>query len=76
MLGTWAREHVMTLSAPDLNEFETIINHESPDLLLWLVRNEPVPDDVNGPVMRRLLEYTRSASKSWYADGKKVGHNQ
>ena len=57
LLGTWAVEHVPTLSAAECDEYEDILNCETIDIYNFIAGKDPVPDRVNTPTMKRLQAY-------------------
>jgi succinate dehydrogenase flavin-adding protein (antitoxin of CptAB toxin-antitoxin module) len=65
ILGSWAERHVFSLSDDELQQFESIVRRENPDLVQWLINKKEVPDDVDCPVMRKLIDYTHGEGKTW-----------
>ena len=65
ILGTWAERHIPTLSDAELQQFESVVRRENPDLMKWLIERAPVPEDVDNAILRRIVEYTHGDGKTW-----------
>ena len=51
ILGPFAERHVNAMAEPQLDEFETLLEHPDPQLFAWFVEREPVPPgDADGRV--------------------------
>ena len=59
MLGNWAEEHLGTLDAEQLHQFQQVIDMENPELFKYLTGQEPVPADINNPLLRTLCKDLR-----------------
>lgn len=62
ILGSWATDHVMKLSEPQLKQYELILNKETLDIYTSIIGNEPVDNEI--------LQMIRTYSKE-----KMVGDN-
>ena len=65
ILGTWAEQHLDTLSDSELVQYEAVVRRENPDLIKWLVERVAVPSDADNAVMQRLIAYTHGQGKAW-----------
>lgn len=61
LLGGWAAENVPKLSLEELDQYERILNSETLDLYNYVAGKDPVPEDLQGPVMDMLQAYALSA---------------
>merc|ERR1719231_483281 len=57
MLGEWSSQNLHDMGEEELKEFEEILNLENPDLFKWLTLQEPIPQDLDGPVFRKLIAH-------------------
>jgi len=56
LLGTFAEKHMDDLSEEDVGWLESfIMDHNDIDIYNWIVGNKSLPDDLDHPVMRRLM---------------------
>ena len=65
LLGTWATENIFDLSTDELNDFESIIKQENPDLQNWILQHEEVPKELDNGIMKTLQEYVKSTNKTF-----------
>lgn len=66
LMGTWADENLDSLSPSDLDDFEKLCEHqESPHIMKWLTGQMEIPPEFDTAVLKSLIEYTHSGSKSW-----------
>lgn len=80
LLGSWAAQHVMALSAAELAQYEDILNEETIDIFNYVSGKSPLPERLDTPVMKRLQEYCFSsplgkASVEGFAANKKFMSN-
>eukprot|EP00511_Aplanochytrium_stocchinoi_P007219 CAMPEP_0204843966 /NCGR_PEP_ID=MMETSP1346-20131115/48284_1 /ASSEMBLY_ACC=CAM_ASM_000771 /TAXON_ID=215587 /ORGANISM="Aplanochytrium stocchinoi, Strain GSBS06" /LENGTH=152 /DNA_ID=CAMNT_0051983191 /DNA_START=720 /DNA_END=1178 /DNA_ORIENTATION=- len=70
LMGSWAEDNVLSLTEDELQQYENIINLETLDIYNLVTKQMPVPDGLDGPVLKRLQEYALS-SPAGIADPKK-----
>lgn len=54
LIGGFATRHLPAMSAPQLDEFEHLLDENDIDLVNWLSGRAPTPDDVQGEVWQLL----------------------
>ena len=59
LIGGFARAHLETMSEEDLREFQTILEIPDQDLMQWCLGFVPVPEDHQGVVLERMIEYVQ-----------------
>ena len=59
MLGNWAEENLGGLDTDQLQQYQQVIDMENPELFKWLTGQEPVPADINNPLLRSLCRDLR-----------------
>ena len=57
VLGRYADAEIAGLSDAELDQFEQVLDIPTPDLLSWLMGEQPVPAEHNSPVMRQVLDF-------------------
>lgn len=57
ILGPFADKHVSTLSDPDLDLLERILEVPDQDLYAWIMEREPTPAEFAGPLMDRIKAF-------------------
>ena len=58
LFGGFADRYIASMSDEDVAWFESLLmNHADNDLYNWVMEKEPVPPNLDHPVMRRLLEF-------------------
>merc|ERR1711998_735015 len=57
VLGGWSEANLKRMNSEELDEFQNILDLENPDLFKWLTLQEPVPEELQGPVFAQLLEH-------------------
>ena len=57
VLGGYADARIGTMSEAELVQFEAVLEIPTPDLLSWLMGEQPVPAEHNSPVMRQMLSF-------------------
>jgi succinate dehydrogenase flavin-adding protein (antitoxin of CptAB toxin-antitoxin module) len=73
ILGSWAEKNLASLSNADLIHYETLINKaENPDLMQWIINNQPPPKEFHSEVLTQIVHYAQSAEGRKYF--KKVGN--
>ena len=80
LMGRWAEENVRSLSASELGQYEAIINRETLDIYNMVTGVQPVPPELDTPLMARLQAYASSspvgkADPEAYAQTKKFMSN-
>ena len=60
VLGPFADAHVQTLSLPDLDRFEALLDEEDPHLLKWVLEQEAPPPSVDDDFLGRIIADHRS----------------
>ena len=56
-----ARDNLGSLEQPELMQFQAIIDMENPDLFKWLTGQQPVPAEVDNPLLVRLCDELRTS---------------
>jgi antitoxin CptB len=54
MLGGFVRAHLDAFTAAELDALETIIDLPDPELADWLSGRQPIPTDLNIPLLHRI----------------------
>jgi antitoxin CptB len=54
MLGGFVRAHLDSFTLPELDALETIIDLPDPELADWLSGRQPIPADMNIPLLHRI----------------------
>merc|ERR1712086_360169 len=67
MLGEWSSANLARMTPTELEEYENILDLENPDLFKWLTLQEPVPDDLQGPVFAQLINHMNDDKMSMAA---------
>ena len=57
VLGGYADARIGGMSEAELEQFEAVLEIPTPDLLSWLMGEQPVPAERNSPVMRQMLSF-------------------
>lgn len=60
VLGAFARAEIGSLGAPELDEYERILAQSDNDLFDWVAGRAKVPEWLDGPVMRRLINFKKA----------------
>lgn len=55
VLGRYADARIGAMSDAELEQFEAVLEIPTPDLLSWLMGEQPVPVEHDSPVMRQML---------------------
>lgn len=59
LLGSFADAHLATLTEPELDAFERLMDVPEPDLYDWLAGRQPLPDNYEGPLVQRVIDFHR-----------------
>ncbi len=57
VLGTFANAAIADMDDVELEEFERLMQLPDPDMYKWLSGSVGVPDNVDGPVVRRIRQF-------------------
>ncbi len=57
MLGRYADARIGAMSDGELDQFEAVLEIPTPDLLSWLMGEQPVPAEHNSPVLHQMLTF-------------------
>jgi succinate dehydrogenase flavin-adding protein (antitoxin of CptAB toxin-antitoxin module) len=58
ILGTFADQHLATLSEKDVLDYEHVLEEENPDLFKWLSGQSPIPQEYKEmEVVKHLLKH-------------------
>lgn len=57
ILGRFAESHLFTMSGEELAAFEAILEEQDADIYDWIAGKSPLPEDMDTPLMRRLLAF-------------------
>ena len=60
VLGSFARAHIAGFDARELDEYEQILAQGDNDLFDWVAGRAQPPESLNGPVMRRLIDFKKA----------------
>ena len=57
MLGGYADARIGAMNEAELDQFEQVLEIPTPDLLSWLMGEQPVPSEHKSAVMRQVLAF-------------------
>jgi antitoxin CptB len=57
MIGGFVRAHVATLTEPDLDALESVMQMPDTDLADWLTGRVPIPPEEEMPMLRRMRDF-------------------
>lgn len=58
VVGSFARDHIHSLSDAELDDFEQVLDEEDKYIYQWLTGVEPIPDDLkNNSVLPKIMAY-------------------
>ena len=57
MFGTFAEAHIYDLSDAEVEELEALLQNSDLDLFKWVLGKEPVPEQWDTALMKRLQEF-------------------
>jgi len=60
--GPFADAHVGTMSDAEVGEFEQLMDVPEPELLAWVMGQEPAPDQYDTGVFRRMRDFKRGTA--------------
>jgi antitoxin CptB len=60
ILGPFADAELPALTADDLDAFERLLDIPDRDILGWVTRQQPLPDDPNRPLIDRIIAFHRT----------------
>ena len=60
--GRFADAHIGTLTGTEVAEFERLMDVPEPDLLNWVMGQEPTPQSSDTPVFRKMCDLKRGAA--------------
>lgn len=60
--GPFADAHLARLTEAEVDEFERLMDVPEPELLAWVMGQEPTPPDFDQPVFRRMRDFKRGAA--------------
>mmetsp|Transcript_15227 Transcript_15227/g.21383 ORF Transcript_15227/g.21383 Transcript_15227/m.21383 type:complete len:144 (+) Transcript_15227:92-523(+) len=69
LMGNWAAEAIPRMTSEELDELETIIAQENPNILNWLLGHEEVPKELDSPTMRSMRKFVIDGRKDWTVGG-------
>ena len=55
--GRFADAHIATMSEADVGEFERLMDVPEPDLLGWVMGQEPTPAPFDTPLFRKMRDF-------------------
>ena len=58
LIGSFAAQHLASMSLPQLERYERLLEEEDADLMDWLMGKYPVADDVKSDVFTLLKQFT------------------
>ena len=59
LVGGYATHALDGMDEAELDAFERILDESDNDLMNWLLEREPVPDYIDGPVMKNLIKFKK-----------------
>ncbi len=59
LLGKWAADNVPLLSQDEVNEYETLLNCETIDVLNYVTGKDDAPDDVKSDILDTLKVFAK-----------------
>lgn len=57
VLGQYVDAHIENMDEKTLNELEDIMSYEDRDMLTWVTGEIPIPQNVDTPLFRDILNY-------------------
>ena len=60
LVGGYATHALDGMNEVELQAFERILDESDNDLMIWVLEREPVPDYIDGPVMKNLIKFKKS----------------
>lgn len=60
--GPFADAHIGSLSEAELDEFEQLLEVPEPELLAWVMGQEPTPQSFDTGVYRKMRDFQRGAA--------------
>ncbi len=63
ILGPFAEQHVNAMAGPQLDQFETLLEHPDPELFTWFVEREPVPPEYRSEILAMVLAFTAAKGR-------------
>ncbi len=57
LMGSFADAHLHNFTAEQLDQYDSILQHNDPDLYNWIAGVQPLPVECNGEVMRLLVRH-------------------
>ena len=61
LMGSFADEHLATLSEDDVSEFERLLGTPDWEVFAWLVGQKPVPPNFESSLLTRIMEFRYEA---------------
>lgn len=68
LLGTWAEQHVHSLTVEEMDRYEDILNLETVDIFNFIAGNVDPPAFVDTPMMKRLQVRYKSVLPPFVCD--------
>jgi antitoxin CptB len=60
--GRFADAHIATLSEPDVDAFESLMDVPEPDLIAWIMGQAATPAEYDTALFRRMCDFHRGAA--------------
>jgi antitoxin CptB len=57
MIGGFVRAHLASLTEADVDALEAVMEMPDTDLANWLTGREPIPEEEETPMLRRMREF-------------------
>lgn len=57
ILGGFADAHLGALTEAEIVEFEKLLDESDRDVFSWISGELPIPDDANGPLLKRVIAF-------------------
>lgn len=61
LLGSWAEKNVRDLNDEELAQYEAILNQETIHIFNYISGKDPIPKELDTPMMKRLQTYCNSS---------------
>jgi antitoxin CptB len=59
ILGSFADQHLASMSDDELEAFEDLMQVPEPDLYNWISGREPLPNNYQGPLVQQIIAFHR-----------------
>jgi len=60
ILGTFATRHLSELDDKLLDQYESLLNRDDPEIWQWLTDKQPPPPEVNNEILKRIKAHMQN----------------